>query len=88
LSNGQIEAKVRLAMNSRDFEGVGLPRSNHIIFRDRRDAGRQLAARLAGFHGRTDVLVLGLARGGVPVAAEVAQALGVPSLDWRAAECQ
>jgi len=65
-------------MNSRDFEGVGLPRSNHIIFRDRRDAGRQLAARLAGFHGRTDVLVLGLARGGVPVAAEVAQALGVP----------
>jgi erythromycin esterase-like protein/predicted phosphoribosyltransferase len=47
-------------------------------FRDRRDAGRQLAEKLAGYADRSNVLVLGLPRGGVPVAAEVAQALGAP----------
>jgi putative phosphoribosyl transferase len=47
-------------------------------FRDRYDAGRQLAAKLAGYHGRSDVLVLALPRGGVPVAFEVAQALRAP----------
>lgn len=46
-------------------------------FVDRRDAGRQLARRLDAWRG-TDVIVLGLPRGGVPVAAEVAQALGAP----------
>lgn len=49
-----------------------------IYFHHRRDAGRQLAPRLAAFAGDPDVLVLGLARGGVPVAYEVAQALKVP----------
>lgn len=49
-----------------------------IPFRDRRDAGRQLAARLTAYANRQDVLVLGLPRGGVPVAAEVAAALGAP----------
>lgn len=44
-------------------------------FEDRRDAGRQLAAQLRQYAGRPDVLVLGLARGGVPVANEVARAL-------------
>ncbi|MFJ5098032.1 MULTISPECIES: phosphoribosyltransferase family protein [unclassified Streptomyces] len=48
-----------------------------MFFGDRTDAGRQLAARLDHLKGR-DVLVLGLPRGGVPVAAEVADALGAP----------
>ena len=49
-----------------------------MLFRDRADAGRQLAARLAGYADRPDVLVLALPRGGVPVAFEVAQALDAP----------
>jgi predicted phosphoribosyltransferase len=47
-------------------------------FRDRRAAGEALAARLRHFANRPDVLVLALPRGGVPVAAEVAEALGAP----------
>src|SRR5437762_10860194 len=44
-------------------------------FRDRADAGRQLAARLATYANRDNVIVLALPRGGVPVAFEVARAL-------------
>jgi predicted phosphoribosyltransferase len=48
------------------------------VFRDRRDAGRQLATRLAHCAPQPDVLVLALPRGGVPVGFEVAAALGAP----------
>ncbi|KMO70846.1 erythromycin esterase family protein [Mycolicibacterium chlorophenolicum] len=48
------------------------------VFRDRREAGKVLAGLLGSYRGRDDVVVLGLARGGVPVAWEVAAALGVP----------
>lgn len=49
-----------------------------MLFHDRREAGRVLASRLGRYAGRPDVLVLALPRGGVPVALEVAQALGAP----------
>lgn len=48
-----------------------------MVFADRAAAGRRLADRLAGYAGRSDVVVLGLPRGGVPVAYQVAVALGV-----------
>jgi putative phosphoribosyl transferase len=48
-----------------------------VLFADRADAGRSLARELAYLRGR-DVVVLGLPRGGVPVAFEVAQELGAP----------
>ena len=49
-----------------------------MIFRDRTDAGRQLAARLTEYADRPDVIVLALPRGGVPVGYEVARALHAP----------
>jgi putative phosphoribosyl transferase len=48
------------------------------IFEDRVDAGRALARALAAFGGAADVIVLGLPRGGVPVASEIARSLGLP----------
>lgn len=48
------------------------------LFKDRRDAGRKLAAELSAYADRSDVIVLALPRGGVPVAYEVALALGAP----------
>src|SRR3954449_3058621 len=47
-------------------------------YRDRTEAGRYLAGKLADYAGRPDVLVLALPRGGVPVAYEVARALSAP----------
>lgn len=48
------------------------------MFRDRTEAGEQLANRLQHYTGRGDVVVLALPRGGVPVGYEVATALGAP----------
>src|SRR3954471_17016830 len=47
-------------------------------YRDRRHAGAALARSLSEYAGRGDVAVLALPRGGVPVADEVARALGAP----------
>jgi predicted phosphoribosyltransferase len=47
-------------------------------FRDRRDAGRQLARALTAYAGRPGVVILALPRGGVPVASEVARTLHAP----------
>ena len=47
-------------------------------YRDRRHAGAELARRLGHLKGRSDLVVLALARGGVPVACEVARALDAP----------
>jgi predicted phosphoribosyltransferase len=47
-------------------------------FRNREDAGRALAGLLRHYRGRDDVVVLGLPRGGVPVAYEISVALGAP----------
>ena len=48
------------------------------LFRDRRDAGRKLAQKLSAYANRSDVVVLALPRGGVPVAYEVALVLNAP----------
>ena len=49
-----------------------------MVFRNREDAGQQLAKQLSGFANRKNVVVLGVPRGGVPVAFEVARALHAP----------
>ena len=49
-----------------------------MLFRDRTEAGRKLAQKLKAYANREDVIVLGLPRGGVPVAFEVAKTLNAP----------
>jgi len=49
-----------------------------MIFSDREDAGRQLATRLSQYANQPDVVVLGVPRGGVPVAFEISKALHAP----------
>lgn len=49
-----------------------------MLFQDRFEAGRVLGSRLSQFAHRNDVIVLGLPRGGIPVAFEVARALNTP----------
>ena len=59
-----------LSMTSRANRGIP--------FQDRREAGRFLAENLREYRGRSEAIVLGLPRGGVPVAFEVARSLGLP----------
>ena len=54
------------------------PADRHVRFIDRTDAGRALAGQLQRYADRSDVVVLALPRGGVPVAREVADALNAP----------
>ncbi len=49
-----------------------------MIYEDRKDAGKKLAEKLLQYRGNADVIVLGLPRGGVAVAREVAEALHCP----------
>ena len=49
-----------------------------MFFKDRREAGRLLAAQLTRYQSRPDVLVLGIPRGGMVLAAEVAHSLQAP----------
>jgi erythromycin esterase-like protein/predicted phosphoribosyltransferase len=60
------------------YRGSAVTLMSERIFRDRRDAGRVLAGLLEQYRGHDDVVVLGLPRGGVPVAYEVATALDAP----------
>jgi putative phosphoribosyl transferase len=55
-----------------------MPEVSSQPFRDRIEAGEALAEGLSAYRDRADVVVLALPRGGVPVAREVARALGVP----------
>lgn len=50
----------------------------NMIFKDRKDAGQKLAAELSTYEGQKDSIILGLPRGGVVVAYEVADKLGLP----------
>jgi putative phosphoribosyl transferase len=52
--------------------------TTYLYFADRYDAGRQLATKLVNYAGRPDTIVLGLPRGGIPVAFEVARCLDLP----------
>ena len=52
------------------------------LWRDRSDAGRALAQQLSGWSHRPEALVVGLPRGGIVVAAEVARRLSLPLASW------
>jgi len=62
-------------LNAPSLPGAGMTPQR---FRNRTDAGRRLAEKLAAYADRPDALVLALPRGGVPVGFEVARALGAP----------
>jgi len=74
---GCVEFRTGIALALR--EGMSAwPSSEPQRFADRREAGIVLAGHLEHLAGRDDVVVLGLPRGGIPVAHEVAVALGAP----------
>jgi len=52
--------------------------AEYMVFQDREEAGRKLAKQLQAYANRKDVIVLGIPRGGVPIAFEVAKALNAP----------
>src|SRR5207253_1586012 len=56
----------------------GRPGTTGRVFGDRREAGRVLAGHLSHYRGDATAVVLGLPRGGVPVAYKVANAIGAP----------
>jgi putative phosphoribosyl transferase len=56
--------------------------ANETRFRNRTEAGKLLASKLTQYANHPDVLVLGLPRGGVPIAFEVAKALNAPLDIW------
>lgn len=60
------------------WRGSALDDEADALFADRRDAGRRLADRLRPLASLPDLMVLGLPRGGIPVALEVSEALGAP----------
>lgn len=64
--------------HQRAVRGSGMESRERGPYTDRDEAGDVLGARLAQYAGRDDVVVLGLPRGGVPVAVRVAAALGAP----------
>ena len=68
--NGLVMYTLRHASEVRSMGAI-----DELVFRDRRDAGRELAKLLQGLKAAGDVVVLALPRGGVPVAYEIARAL-------------
>lgn len=54
----------------------------HSRFRDRIEAGQRLAARLTDYENSSDIVVLGLPRGGVPVAYQIAKSINAPLDVW------
>lgn len=69
---------ITLAAYFADLPAVETTGTATTRFRDRKDAGRRLGEALGAYANRADIVVLGLPRGGVPVAAEVARNLNAP----------
>jgi predicted phosphoribosyltransferase len=76
--SGIIASAAQVDAGKAGRHGVERYIPRRMLFRDRREAGRVVGERLAALAGRPDVVVLGLPRGGVPVAWEVARRLGAP----------
>jgi len=74
----RLRGDLRVAWRGRGWETFGMSNGSERVFADRGEAGRMLAGELGKYARRDDVVVLGLPRGGVPVAAEVARALRAP----------